>query len=36
MSIFRYKGSKIWTMDFISHAQRIRERTGTRSKTHAH
>jgi integrase len=33
MSIYRYKGSKVWTMDFIFHAQRIRESTGTRSKT---
>src|SRR5437879_2128808 len=33
MSVFRYKGSKVWTMDFVFHAQRIRESTGTRSKT---
>lgn len=33
MSIFRYKGSKVWTMDFLFHGQRIRESTGTRSKT---
>ena len=33
MSVFRYKGSKVWTMDFLFHAQRIRESTGTRSKT---
>jgi integrase len=33
MSVFRYKGSKVWTMDFIFHGQRIRESTGTRSKT---
>jgi integrase len=33
MSVFRYKGSKVWTMDFIFHRQRIRETTGTRSKT---
>ncbi len=33
MSVFRYKGSKVWTMDFIFHSQRIRETTGTRSKT---
>src|SRR5215472_11067881 len=33
MSVFRYKGSKIWTMDFIFHGQRIRESTGTRAKT---
>ena len=32
MSIYRYKGSKVWTMDFMFHAQRIRESTGTRSK----
>jgi integrase len=33
MSVFRYKGSKVWTMDFHIHSQRIRESTGTRSKT---
>lgn len=33
MAIFRYKGSKVWTMDFMFHGQRIRESTGTRSKT---
>jgi integrase len=33
MSIYRYRGSKVWTMDFMFHAQRIRESTGTRSKT---
>jgi integrase len=33
MSVFRYRGSKIWTMDFVFHGQRIRESTGTRSKT---
>src|SRR6516162_6779629 len=33
MSLFRYKGSKVWTMDFMFHGQRIRERTGTRSQT---
>ena len=33
MSSFRYKGSKVWTMDFMLHGQRIRESTGTRSKT---
>jgi len=33
MSLFRYKGSKVWTMDFMFHGQRIRESTGTRSKT---
>ena len=33
MSLFRYAGSKVWTMDFVMHGQRIRETTGTRSKT---
>src|SRR5215471_5714302 len=33
MALFRYKGSKIWTMDFHFNGQRIRESTGTRSKT---
>jgi len=33
MSVFRYKGSRVWTMDFLFHGQRIRESTGTRSKT---
>lgn len=33
MSVFRYKGSKVWTMDFVFHAQRVRESTGTSSKT---
>ena len=33
MSVFRYKGSKVWTMDFLFHGQRIRESAGTRSKT---
>ena len=33
MSIFRYKGSRVWTMDFMFRGQRIRESTGTRSKT---
>lgn len=33
MSVYRDKGSKIWTMDFVFHAQRIRESCGTRSKT---
>lgn len=33
MSVFRYKGSKVWTMDFLFQGQRIRESTGTRSKT---
>jgi len=35
MSVFRYKGSKAWTMDFIFHVQRIRESTGASSKTFA-
>jgi integrase len=33
MSLYRYTGSKVWTMDFMFHGQRIRESTGTRSKT---
>jgi integrase len=33
MSIYRYNGSKVWTMDFMFQGQRIRESTGTRSKT---
>jgi integrase len=33
MSIYRYKGSKVYTMDFMFHGQRIRESTGTSSKT---
>lgn len=33
MAVFRYKGSKVWTMDFHFHGQRIRESTGTHSKT---
>lgn len=33
MAVFRYKGSKVWTMDFLFRGQRIRESTGTRSKT---
>jgi integrase len=33
MSLYRYKGSNVWTMDFIFHGQRVRESTGTRSKT---
>jgi hypothetical protein len=33
MSLYRYRGSKVWTLDFIFHGQRIRESTGTRSKT---
>jgi hypothetical protein len=32
MSLFRYKGSKVWTMDFVFQGQRIRESTGTRNK----
>ena len=35
MAVFRYKGSKVWTMDFVFHAQRIRESTGMTSKTRA-
>src|SRR5271157_1434952 len=33
MSIYRPLGSKKWVMDFQIHGQRIRESTGTRSKT---
>ena len=33
MSLFRYKGSKVWTMDFQFNGQRVRESTGTSSKT---
>src|SRR5208282_2059238 len=33
MSLFRYQGSKVYTMDFLFHGQRIRESSGTRSKT---
>lgn len=33
MALFRYKGSKVWTMDFFIHGQRIRESTGMTSKT---
>lgn len=33
MAVFRYKGSKVYTMDFQFHGQRIRETTRTRSKT---
>jgi integrase len=29
MSLFRYKGSKVWTMDFVFQGQRIRESTKT-------
>ena len=32
MSVFRYKGSKVWAMDFVFHALRIRESTVTSSK----
>jgi len=35
MSLYRPKGSKTWVMDFMFHAQRIRENTGTASKSHA-
>ena len=35
MSLFRYKGSKVWTMDFMFHGQRIRETTGMSSITRA-
>ena len=35
MAVFRYKGSKVWTMDFVIHGQRIRETTGMTSKTRA-
>ena len=35
MAIFRYKGSKVWTMDFVFHGQRVRESTGMTSKTRA-
>jgi integrase len=35
MSVFRYKGSQVWTMDFVFHGQRIRESTGMTSKTRA-
>ena len=33
MSLYRYRGSKVWTMDFFFHGQRIRESARTRSKT---
>lgn len=33
MVLFRYRGSRVWTMDFMFSGQRIRESTGTRSKT---
>ncbi|MHB1959416.1 MAG: tyrosine-type recombinase/integrase [Acidobacteriaceae bacterium] len=35
MSIYRTKGCKVWTMDFLFHGQRIRETTGMTSKTRA-
>ena len=35
MAVFRYRGSKVWTMDFIIHGQRVRESTGMTSKTRA-
>ena len=33
MAIYRDKGCKVYRMDFIFHGQRIRESTGTRSKS---
>jgi hypothetical protein len=33
MSLFRCRGSKVWTMDFMFHSERVRESTGTTSKT---
>ncbi len=33
MSLYRPKASKIWVMDFMFHGQRIRESTGTRSRS---
>ncbi len=33
MSLYKPKGSKIWVMDFMFHSQRIRESTGTASKS---
>jgi hypothetical protein len=33
MSLFRYKGSRVWTLDFVFQGQRIRESTGTRNKS---
>jgi integrase len=33
MSIFRFRNSKVYWMDFFFHGQRIQESTGTRSKT---
>lgn len=35
MSIYRYQGSKVWTMDFMFMGQRIRESTHQTSKTRA-
>lgn len=35
MSVFRYKGSKVWTMDFRIDGQRVRESTKQTSKTRA-
>jgi len=33
MSLFRFRNSKVYGMDFFFHGQRIQESTGTRSKT---
>ena len=33
MSLFRFRNSKVYWMDFFFHGQRIQESTGTRSKT---
>lgn len=35
MSLYRPKGTKVWTMDFMFHGQRIRETTGMASITRA-
>lgn len=35
MSLFQYKGSKVWSYEFVFHGQRIRESARTRSKTMA-
>ena len=35
MAIYRYKGSKVWTMDFMFMGQRIRESTHQTSRTRA-
>ncbi len=35
MAIYRYHGSKVWTMDFMFMGQRIRESTHQTSKTRA-